>query len=106
MNWELVEGIALARKVEAEVESLQLHVSLGGSVLHKGCSNKDLDILVYPRSSKSIPARVNVIAKLEGAGFSEVKQRDHKEYDDKVVYSANWLGKRVDFFFLFEAFRE
>jgi hypothetical protein len=51
--WNLDDGIAIARQLEQCVIGFGYHIALGGSVLHKGESKKDLDIFVYPQQPSS-----------------------------------------------------
>src|SRR5215207_8685367 len=71
--WTLEEGLAMARHLEIVFDK-RFHVALGGSVLHKGQSFKDLDLLVYPR----MPA--NTVDEMRGllpeADLTLLKRRD------------------------------
>lgn len=106
--WNIDDGIGMAALVEIDLARLGLHVALGGSVLHSRQSDKDLDLFIYPRSSRSLPETGDVLDALRDLGFSDFKERFHgygKPGDDKLVYKSTWGDKRVDFFFLFEAYR-
>lgn len=76
------------------------HVALGGGVLHRGCSDKDLDIFVYPRKSDK-PFPVEDLLKAFGA--KNLLQRNAgyaSDWDAKQVFITTIDGKRVDLFFL------
>jgi hypothetical protein len=104
-EWEIVEAIELARKIEATLESQgeSTHVALGGGVLTKLGLRKDLDLFFYPHKSPRtfaewVPA---VEATLKGFGFTGFEFRDHSDYsDEKQVYRSTFDGRRVDLFFL------
>ena len=49
--WTLAQARKFASSLEAALEPRGWHVALAGSVLHKGKSSKDLDLIVYPRST-------------------------------------------------------
>lgn len=46
----LEQALPIIRGIECELSSRGAHCALGGSVLHRGESEKDLDIFVYPRN--------------------------------------------------------
>lgn len=46
----LDQALPVVRDIEAKLIPHGAHCSLGGSVLHRGESSKDLDIFVYPRN--------------------------------------------------------
>lgn len=50
--WTIAEARALILRLEVALLPVGAHVALAGSVLHTGESKKDLDIIVYPRSSR------------------------------------------------------
>lgn len=47
--WDLASGVAFCRQLESALEG-KWHVSLGGSVLYRGYSDKDLDISLRAHS--------------------------------------------------------
>ena len=81
------------------------HCALGGSVLHKGHSNKDLDVIVYPHDfQKRFGLQTEDVWSAITGYFAPTacgKVNKSKYRDDKDV---RWLttqdGKRIDFFFL------
>jgi hypothetical protein len=50
MTITLEQALPVIRGIEYELSSRGAHCALGGSVLHRGESEKDLDIFVYPRN--------------------------------------------------------
>lgn len=46
--WTLESGISFIRSMEEIANQYNYHLTLGGSVLHRGESNKDLDIYAMP----------------------------------------------------------
>lgn len=48
MIWELEDGINLVRAVQAGSRMFGYHVTIGGSVINKGRSEKDVDLYFLP----------------------------------------------------------
>lgn len=46
--WNQARGIAFANLIESICIQHGAHCMMGGSVLHRGYSSKDLDIIIYP----------------------------------------------------------
>jgi len=44
MNWTLDEGLSLVRALQKDSRKFNYHIALGGGVLNKGTSDKDLDL--------------------------------------------------------------
>jgi hypothetical protein len=111
-SWTLAEGIEEARRLEVQlrVRSLALGVALTGSVLHKGSSPKDLDLIVYPHNA-SDPYPWNEVARClrEDMGYRlmmcfsnilEIRRKKGIRCDDTKHVDA-WYSKdlrRVDVF--------
>jgi len=49
MTWTLDQGIEMVRQIERALASCGWHAALGGGVLHRGQSDHDLDVIVFPR---------------------------------------------------------
>ena len=47
-QWELDEALILLRELQPKCHALQYHVALGGGVLNRGYSDKDLDLFFFP----------------------------------------------------------
>lgn len=97
--WTLEEGIAFARELEKYMDDW-FHTALAGSVLHKGESFKDVDIIVYPHNTQTFMEPETVVKqRLEKFGLEFDHQRiGGDEYPDKkLVYIYKTKeGKRVD----------
>jgi tRNA nucleotidyltransferase (CCA-adding enzyme) len=102
-QWTLEEGLALARDLEKKIKRVynHYHVALGGSVLHRGSSTKDLDIFIYPHKSDQLD-REYLNNSLKEFGFVDAQDRTeiHSDYNHKEVIKYSYNGKRVDIFFL------
>jgi hypothetical protein len=58
-------ALPIVRSVEEKLIPLGAHCSLGGSVLHRGESTKDLDIFVYPHNQDKPKTPEDLIAALK-----------------------------------------
>ncbi len=54
MPWSRRQSLNLIKKLEPRLAAIGWHVALAGSVLTKGQSDKDLDLIVYPHCSEEI----------------------------------------------------
>lgn len=97
--WNLLDGVAVARKIEDVVVPLGYHVALGGSTLYAGESNKDLDIFLYNRSGSTQAMIETVLHNINFMKFDD-GQMAHSEYGNSYHYRGTYEGKRVDVFFL------
>lgn len=52
--WSLAEGITLCRRLQRRLEPAGFAVAITGSVLFKGKSYKDLDLVIYPLSTAHV----------------------------------------------------
>jgi hypothetical protein len=103
--WTLEEGIVITRLIEECLIPMGYHCCLGGSVLHKGQSEKDLDIFIYPHNVAALLEAEVILAAVEsvipggmafGACNPEYQERDAKN----VWWSYGQNNRRIDFFFL------
>lgn len=99
--WTLEQAVEFCRKAEPIAIAQGFHVALGGSVLIRGSSEKDLDIFVYPHKTVDGIALICVMDALREIGVSEFQRADHSSYgDEKSVYWTQFEGKRIDWFFV------
>jgi len=102
--WTLTEAVDWIRANNLMIESHNACVGLTGSVLFKGQSIKDLDVIVFPlKTSKSSPTPFEV-CQLFGLNFIADRTMAHmnyKEGDTKtVIHTEDNQGRRIDLFFL------
>ena len=109
--WTLEQGVELAREIEAALIPAGWHAALAGSVLHRGTSAHDLDIIVYPRKKLSEP-RPNIDLlrdALQGLGMrrrassAAVRDEWRKRGSRDTKFVEVWATKdvrRVDLFVL------
>lgn len=96
----LEQGIEAARVAEVALSHCLYHVALGGSLLHKGTSEKDIDLFCYPHTTLITQEAPRILSELQKVGFTIFERRDHDEHDDKVVYRTEYNNQRVDIFIL------
>ena len=107
MMWTMGEAIEFIKSLEAAV-SPHYHIALAGSVLTRGESSKDLDVMVFPHRSQyhsldEIHSLLRNFGMKLRADFEEVKKVWRKNgdvgpLDQKHVEVWSWQGKRVDVF--------
>jgi hypothetical protein len=102
--WELEEALALCRKLWEPMKIAGYHVGLTGSVLYNGQSQKDLDLIVYPRESKGpkedFMGAYGVLAAFRFKLVAEAGSNDDSHTDRKTVKVFQRKSRRIDVFFL------
>ena len=96
----LSEGVDLCRAMEPVLIGLGYHCALAGSVLIKGLSKKDIDVLVYPHDPEK-PARAveEIMQALAPLGFTVWRECDER-YVNRNVWITMHNNRRVDLFFI------
>lgn len=103
--WTLESALPLLRGLEESLKPHGIHVALGGSVLHRGESKKDLDVFLYPNQWPKAPSLDRVDELLNIFGFVVRRAHGHTPAADKVVWAYTHEGRSVDVFMFFpEAF--
>lgn len=99
--WTLDSALPVLRALEAVASKEGFHVALSGSVLYRGHSAKDLDVVVYPHNVNLYRAkdRARLLQSFQAAGFSDPYGVSPSCNDKDVVVVKNG-GKRIDLFFL------
>lgn len=106
-KWTLDEGLEVVRWFTPILAKVGFSIGLTGSVLTKGESNKDLDIIVYPLcTDRGGVAEAKIALVLGGAeckyGRFTVTNawREKGSLDNKHVEIWTYKGRRIDVFFL------
>ena len=108
MLWTLDEATKLIAQIEKEVSALGFHCGLTGSILLKGESNHDLDIIIYPHDTSSsvlneaTSALANILIKKVTRG-RVAAYWERRQISNDTKHVEIWEtkdGKRVDVFFL------
>lgn len=101
--WTRDIALEVLKSLEDFLAKHGFHCALGGSVMYRGDSEKDLDVIVYPHNKDSHMPIEELWTLICQSHFSVDKGgRCASSYrDSKIVY---WLKtqtrKRIDFFFL------
>lgn len=85
--WNLEDGLALIRAIQPNTRKFGYHLALGGGVLNKGESKKDLDLYFLPLEDRPWPQAnsTGLIKWLEGMwGESLPLGRDYSGSELKV----------------------
>jgi hypothetical protein len=53
--WSLDNALELVREIQPQLHARKYHVAMGGGVLNKGFSEKDLDLYIFPFDNSEIP---------------------------------------------------
>lgn len=101
--WDMTSGRALVSRLQTWSRSYGYHVCLGGSVLNKGQSAKDIDIYFLPLNNGNPPAPVNLVRKLQFKLKSVVTPFTSKEYPERELPyilkgKMSYQDKRIDIF--------
>lgn len=101
--WTLEQAQKLIAELEPAVRELHYHTLLGGGVLHRGSSDKDLDIWFMPLNGYECDSRP--IVRLLFGVFAKMRPlRDSPDYVVDALwhlqdaYVGEYNGKRVDLF--------
>jgi hypothetical protein len=105
--WVLHDALQFVRRLEKKLRIAYAHVAFTGSVLYEGESRKDLDIVIFPHSSRHFDLDL-VRGVLEEAGLHCLftVAQVHKDWrergikDRKRVEIWAYRQKRVDVMFL------
>lgn len=65
--WDIGQALELVRKLQPELHARKYHVALGGGVLNKGFSKKDLDLYFFSFDNETITPIMPYLEELWGA---------------------------------------
>lgn len=97
--WTLESSLVFIRKLIPIAEAYGWNLLLDGSILSKGYSDKDLDIVALSRNRLNFPPnREDLLTYLNNAGWTFVKKM---QFPDRVTYVlVNKEEKRIDLCFV------
>ena len=108
--WTREEAIWVVERLEPLLAEVGAHCALSGSVMYRGTSDKDLDLIIYPHANKPLDVQENSpVSNVLQKFFKCDKLNDatagngYDKGDDTsrlILYCWTPKGKRVDFFFL------
>lgn len=99
--WDIASGIAFCRQLEAAFDG-EWHVSLGGSVMYRGYSDKDLDVSLRAHDCSGYYATVGMTMRALGWTLAP-HGHDYTEHPDpsnRQLVIQIWVkdDRRVDLF--------
>lgn len=94
--WVLDEGVKLVRAIYLEAANVGFQVTLGGSVLLKGTSVKDIDLFFLPKTKSSKPSDlIEALTKIWGSPTKiDLKYEDRTRRD--IADEQEYLSTRFN----------
>jgi hypothetical protein len=93
------DGVEICRQIEDIIAPIGMHCGLTGSLLYRGKSTKDCDVIIYPHKKGDRRTPNKVMDALEAQGLVREYNRP-APYNDKLVWVVKHPKGRVDLFFL------
>lgn len=93
----LAEAQEIINKLSPTAAEHGLFIGLTGSVLFKGRSESDLDLVLYPAQTGKGYSFTNF---LDAVAPDRTLATPYHEYDEKIVWCCELFMKQVDFFCL------
>lgn len=104
VTWKMANALALIRDLQPLVREFGYHLLLGGGVLNKGESKKDLDLYFAPLSGDDGDADYERLFDLLCNVFTYPEPMRNSDYGIPQVWKhmlfSKYEGKRVDIFIL------
>lgn len=110
-KWYLAQALHIIRQLQPQLKPYGYHVCLGGSVLNKGESEKDLDLYFLPLQTDAASEKNRKLLakalltflelKVFGASFQPFGGMDYPDADDDCCYYHKGkfnVGLRIDVF--------
>lgn len=99
--WDAAQGLALARDMEEKLSKrFACHFALGGSVMYRGSSEKDVDLIVYPHYTLAASHQKEfIVNEIQKLGFVPADD-SFGNYESSRALVTTYNGRRVDFLFV------
>lgn len=95
------DALDICVNLEPIMASIGYHCGIGGSLVYRGWSNKDIDIIIYTHQSDADCDRSKIVNVLRSEGFKEPSDDFNASTMIPDVWSAeDNTGRRIDFFFM------
>lgn len=104
--WTREQAFWVIELLEPLLANAGAHCALNGSVLYRGSSTKDLDLIVYPHKSvigehwDTYPLKQLIRGFFQSNHFNDCKGASQVRDGKEVSWLTTPKGKRVDIFFL------
>ena len=101
--WTIEEALELIRGIQPALHARKYHVAMGGGVLNKGTSDKDLDLYVFPFDAGEIPEILPFLVEQWGTWEPRWSAAGKEDYPADVNFGLKvkfftQAGKRIDVF--------
>lgn len=110
MTYTIENAVAIAARLEPLIFArFNLHLAIGGSLVYRGHSEKDIDVFIYPHNKEVVIDRNAIWGWLEGEGFNariktpvneDGQEADFTQVPDVLMMDETATGYKVDFFFM------
>jgi hypothetical protein len=97
----LADALPVIKALEISLQETGLmHCALAGSLIYKGFSNKDIDIIIYARKEgTSFPTPELLNSCLVASGLRVATRNSDSKHPTTILNSWTKLGQKVDLFF-------
>lgn len=103
--WNLEQGLMVVRMLQPTTRNYGFHLAIGGGVVNKGRSDKDLDLYFLPLDDEDTADTDGLLGWLEGTfgasepiGNAEYGNARTSNYKHKVKFTDVLGDKRIDVF--------
>jgi len=97
----LEDGIRICRLIEQAIVPVRYHCALGGSLMYRGHSEKDVDVIIYPRNNGPIDIKaVERVLIKNGFEHAPEHQTASQHPGQNVFPMISETGIRVDMFYV------
>lgn len=100
-DWTLTDALGLVRDIQPKLHERKWHVALGGGVLNRGVSSKDVDLYFLPFGDITTTAIVPLLTEWWGASEPFRANADLYPPDINFVTKVKFFlpcGRRIDAF--------
>jgi len=104
--WTREQAFWVLERLELIMASMGAHVALNGSVLYRGSSEKDLDVIIYPHNKQqeelweTYPLKMAIKKFFQAETINNCEGISQIRDGKQVAWLKTPEGKRVDLFFL------
>ena len=93
--WTLEQGLTVVRALQEHIRTYGYHLTLGGGVINKGSSNKDLDLYFLPMGcpdrSPERPGDLLAFLEMLWGKSEDIRVTSGGEYGDEDSFDPNGL---------------
>lgn len=96
----LADALSTIKELELSLQDTNvMHCALGGSMIYKGFSNDDIDILIYARKPMTNFPKPEILnSALVKAGLKPATRNTKSKHPRTILNTFNKLGQKIDLF--------